>query len=109
VATLGRHTWTLLHSISATYPARATAAQQAEMAGFLALFAKLYPCWVCGDEFGGWMGTPGNAPRVGGREELGRWMCEAHNEVNRKLGKAEFDCRLWKERWLSGWRDGSCG
>jgi mitochondrial FAD-linked sulfhydryl oxidase len=35
-------------------------------------------------------------------------MCQAHNEVNRKLGKSEFDCGLWKERWRDGWRDGRC-
>ena len=33
---------------------------------------------------------------------LGRWMCEAHNEVNRKLGKGEFDCSRWEERWRTG-------
>lgn len=54
------------------------------------------------------MGTRGNEPRVEGREGLGRWMCEAHNEVNRKLGKREFECARWEERWRSGWRDGRC-
>lgn len=27
------------------------------------------------------MGRRGNEPRVEGREGLGRWLCEAHNEV----------------------------
>lgn len=44
----------------------------------------------------------GNEPRVEGREGLGRWMCEAHNAVNRKLGKREFDCSGWEERWRTG-------
>ena len=55
------------------------------------------------------MGRKGNEPRLGGREGLGRWMCEAHNEVNRKLGKAEFDCGKWGKRWGEGPKDGSCG
>ena len=55
------------------------------------------------------MQRPGNEPRVEGRELFGRWMCQAHNEVNRKLEKEEFDCNLWKERWKDGPRDGSCG
>ncbi|MCJ1471668.1 hypothetical protein MMC13_000308 [Lambiella insularis] len=105
---LGRHTWTLLHSISAAYPARASRAQQADMAQFLALFAALYPCGVCADDFRGWMRREGNAPRVEGREGLGAWMCEAHNAVNRKLGKREFDCARWEERWRTGWREGGC-
>lgn len=49
-----------------------------------------------------------NQPKLGGRKEFGNWMCEAHNEVNRKLGKKEFDCRFWEERWKDGWKDGRC-
>ncbi|MCJ1436964.1 hypothetical protein MMC27_006347 [Xylographa pallens] len=108
VAQLGNHTWTLLHSISASYPPQASATQQSEMKQFLGLFAKLYPCWVCAEDFGAWMARAGNEPRVEGREGLGRWMCEAHNEVNRKLGKGVFDCARWEERWRTGWREGGC-
>jgi len=36
-------------------------------------------------------------------------MCEAHNEVNRKLGKGEFDCGRWEERWgEKGFGGGRC-
>lgn len=55
------------------------------------------------------MGTPGNEPRLSNQEEFGRWMCRAHNAVNVKLGKQEFNCDLWRERWRDGWRDGRCG
>lgn len=109
VETLGNHTWTLLHSITATYPTRASAQQQSDMKQFLTLFGKLYPCWQCAEDFQEWMGRTRNEPRVEGRSELGRWMCEAHNEVNRKLGKKVFDCGRWEERWRDGWRDGRCG
>jgi len=54
------------------------------------------------------MGRDGNRPKVEGREGLGRWMCEAHNEVNRKLGKPVFECGRWEERWRTGWKDGTC-
>jgi mitochondrial FAD-linked sulfhydryl oxidase len=40
--------------------------------------------------------------RVGSRAEFGKWMCDAHNEVNRKLGKELFDCNRWEERWRTG-------
>lgn len=50
-----------------------------------------------------------NQVKVGGQEEFGDWACRAHNAVNVKLGKKEFDCSLWKERWRDGWRDGRCG
>ena len=107
VETLGRSTWTFLHTLSAAYPSRASSTQQSEMRQFLGLFSKLYPCWHCAEDFQAWMQK--YEPRVEGREGLGRWMCEAHNEVNRKLGKGEFDCRFWKERWKDGPGDGSCG
>lgn len=80
------------------------------MRSFLKLFSRLYPCWVCADDFRTWMAEPSgrNEPRLSGRSEFGTWMCEAHNEVNRKLGKKEFDCRFWEERWRTGWKDGRC-
>ncbi|CAI7577310.1 unnamed protein product [Penicillium glandicola] len=110
VEELGRSTWTLLHSMAATYPEKATTEHQANMSGFLKFFAKLYPCWVCADDFQTWMAHPSgrNQPKLESRKEFGWWMCEAHNEVNRKLGKKEFDCRFWEERWRTGWKDGRC-
>ncbi|KAF7717014.1 Uncharacterized protein PECH_003171 [Penicillium ucsense] len=110
VEQLGRSTWTLLHTMAATYPEKASTEHQEDMQGFLKFFSKLYPCWVCADDFRAWMAHPSgrNQPKLGGRKEFGWWMCEAHNEVNRKLGKKEFDCRLWEERWRTGWKDGRC-
>ncbi|EKV19218.1 FAD dependent sulfhydryl oxidase Erv1, putative [Penicillium digitatum] len=110
VEELGRSTWTLLHSMAATYPEKANMEHQANMSGFLKFFSKLYPCWVCADDFQTWMAHPSgrNKPKLESRKEFGWWMCEAHNEVNRKLGKKEFDCRLWEERWRTGWKDGRC-
>ncbi|KAF2753729.1 hypothetical protein EJ05DRAFT_541728 [Pseudovirgaria hyperparasitica] len=105
---LGRSTWTLLHSITGAYPASPSPTLQSETSTFIRTFAKLYPCWVCADDFQAWMRRPGNAPRVSSRDEFGRWMCDAHNAVNEKLGKERFDCARWEERWRTGWRDGSC-
>lgn len=106
VEVLGRSTWTLLHSIAATYPEAATKSQQSDLLSFVGLFSKLYPCWVCAEDFRGYVGR--EQPRVGGREEFGQWLCGAHNEVNRKLGKPVFDCAKWDERWRTGPKDGRC-
>ncbi|KAJ5197970.1 uncharacterized protein N7498_007087 [Penicillium cinerascens] len=110
VEQLGRSTWSLLHSMAATYPEKANTEHQDNMRGFLKFFSKLYPCWVCADDFQTWMAHPSgrNQPKLGGRKDFGWWLCEAHNEVNRKLGKEEFDCRFWEERWRTGWKDGRC-
>ncbi|KAK9315601.1 ERV/ALR sulfhydryl oxidase domain-containing protein [Lipomyces starkeyi] len=105
---LGRSTWTFLHSVAANYPEQATPVQQGDMKSFLRIFGKIYPCWYCAEDFQKWAEEAENKPKVTGREEFGRWLCDAHNEVNRKLGKPEFDCNLWKERWRDGWKDGRC-
>ena len=109
VVALGRSSWTLLHSITATYPESPSPSIQAETKMFLHTFSKLYPCWHCASDFQAWLKEDGNAPRVSSRDEFGRWMCEAHNAVNVKLGKRVFDCSRWEERWRTGWSDGRCG
>jgi len=107
VEALGRSSWTLLHSIAASYPESPSLTQQSETRQFISLFGKMYPCWVCADGFQEWMRK--SQPRVSSRSEFGTWMCEAHNAVNEKLGKETFDCAKWEERWRTGWRDGRCG
>ena len=108
VEQLGRSAWTLLHTMAASYPVKASPEQQRETTTFMQLFGKMYPCWVCADDFRAWM-KDGNEPRVSSRQDFGQWMCEAHNAVNVKLGKKSFDCRKWEERWRTGWKDGRCG
>lgn len=107
VETLGRSTWTLLHSIAATYPKRPTTSEQSDLRTFMGVFSRLYPCWVCAEDFQSYMQR--EQIRVGSRDEFGRWLCEAHNAVNVKLGKDAFDCSRWEERWRTGWKDGRCG
>lgn len=106
VVELGRSSWTLLHSIAATYPEAPSAEKQQDLLQFVTLFGKLYPCWFCAKDFQAYVSQ--NKPKVRTQEEFGRWLCDSHNEVNVKLGKPKFDCNLWKERWKDGWKDGSC-
>ncbi|ROT42711.1 augmenter of liver regeneration [Sodiomyces alkalinus F11] len=106
VERLGNSTWTLLHTIAATYPEKPTGMQKDDLRGFMATFSRLYPCWVCAEDFQDYMKK--DKLKVEGRKEFGNWLCEAHNEVNRKLGKKEFDCSKWEERWRTGWKDGRC-
>ncbi|KAI1478511.1 hypothetical protein K445DRAFT_25517 [Daldinia sp. EC12] len=106
VETLGRSTWTLLHSIAATYPKTPSAAQQSDLRTFMGTFSRLYPCWVCAEDFQRYMEK--DHVQVGSRDEFGKWLCEAHNAVNVKLGKEKFDCSKWEERWRTGWKDGRC-
>ena len=101
VEQLGRSLWTLLHLIAANYPEEPTTKQQRDLLLFLGLFSGLYPCWWCGEDFEKYMDA--KPPQVKTQDEFGHWLCEAHNEVNTKLGKPKFDCDLWKKRWKDGW------
>lgn len=101
VEKLGRSSWTLLHSIAATYPENPSNKHQSDLKQFLKLFGNFYPCWYCGEDFEKYMDK--NEPATGTQDEFGKWLCEAHNDVNAKLGKPQFDCNLWKRRWRDGW------
>ncbi|KAK7943280.1 FAD-linked sulfhydryl oxidase ALR [Apiospora aurea] len=106
VEELGRSTWTLLHSIAATYPSAPSPTEQTDLRSFMGAFSRLYPCWSCAEDFQKYMAK--QQMPVGSRDEFGKWLCEAHNAVNRKLGKQAFDCARWEERWRDGWKDGRC-
>ena len=62
------------------------------MLKFIHAFSWLYPCVVCATdlrekliEF---------PPQLESKEKLALWMCEQHNIVNAKLGKAEMKCTM---------------
>ncbi|ODV58707.1 flavin-linked sulfhydryl oxidase ASCRUDRAFT_77710 [Ascoidea rubescens DSM 1968] len=101
VTKLGNHSWTLLHTIAAAYPEKPSIEQQNEMKTFLNIFAKIYPCWYCGKDFQSFIKK--NEPKVMTQDDFGKWLCNAHNSVNIKLGKPKFKCELWKKRWKDGW------
>lgn len=103
VEELGKSSWNLLHTISAKYPKSPSEQQKTEMKQFLTLFSHIYPCNWCASDFERYIKQ--KAPRVNSRDELGRWMCEAHNEVNSKLNKEMFDCNFWEKRWKDGWEE----
>ncbi|CCC66758.1 hypothetical protein NCAS_0A02000 [Naumovozyma castellii] len=101
VQKLGSSSWTLLHAVTAKYPTKPTDFEKLQMQKFLMLFSHVYPCNWCAKDFEKFIEA--NSPRVESRDELGRWMCEAHNHVNNKLGKPKFDCNFWEKRWKDGW------
>ncbi|EDO14939.1 hypothetical protein Kpol_385p8 [Vanderwaltozyma polyspora DSM 70294] len=98
---LGKSTWNFLHSMAAKYPVNPSSQQKSEMNQFFNIFSHIYPCNWCADDFEKYIRE--NAPRVNSRDELGRWLCDAHNQVNEKLGKEKFNCNLWDKRWRTGW------
>jgi FAD-linked sulfhydryl oxidase len=97
IAELGRGTWTLLHTMAAYYPDAPSAAQQRDTRDFLASLGKVFPCRWCADDFVDSMRQ--RPPQLDSRSAFARWLCDAHNDVNQKLGKPAFDCALVDRRW----------
>lgn len=104
---LGRASWSLLHTIAAYYPDKPSVRQQSDIKNFMDILSRLYPCKQCADDLIN--DLKDEPPVVSSQKELTQWMCRLHNKVNNKLGKELFDCAKVDQRWLNGWRDGSCG
>lgn len=94
---LGNCSWSLLHTMAAYYPAQPSLSQQYDMDRFIKLFSKLYPCEVCSMDFQ--QDLKQHPPWLGSGDAFQQWLCDRHNQVNRKLGKPIFDCSKVKERW----------
>lgn len=99
---LGRHSWALLHSIAASIPTSPSKEQRNKLEEFLELFAELYPCKICSSHFKEILKE--NPIRHSSREDFVYYLCELHNNVNRKLGKPIHDCKSAFEVW-----GGDCG
>jgi mitochondrial FAD-linked sulfhydryl oxidase len=97
IVAIGNAGWTTLHTMAAYYPERPSTETQQTAEVFLSSFAKMFPCRWCADDFEDYMSR--HPPQVQSRQTLGLWMCEAHNDVNLKLGKEKFDCSRIDERW----------
>jgi len=106
VESLGRATWTFLHTTAAYYPDAPTPTQRAHMLQLLHALPALYPCSHCANDLGARIRR--RPPDVRSRAALAAWLCATHNDVNARLGKPAFDCARVDERWRDGPKDGSC-
>lgn len=97
---LGRSTWTLLHTMGAAYPAFPTTQHRKDMLNFIHLLSSLFPCGDCAQHFQKLLND--FPPRVSSHDDFKTWLCEAHNIVNRRLGKSTVDCSAVDELWQCG-------
>ncbi|KAL9712215.1 hypothetical protein Ac2012v2_005293 [Leucoagaricus gongylophorus] len=72
-AALGRATWKFLHTVTLRFPEHPTIDERETLEEFQELL-KRFP------------------PQTSSRRAASLWLCRVHNEVNKRLKKAEFDC-----------------
>ena len=89
---LGRASWALMHTIAAYYPQKPTHAQRVQARRFFDALGDLYPCATCRADLRA--DVDAHPPRCESREALAKWVCERHNVVNEKLGKAKMSCAI---------------
>ncbi|XP_076173295.1 evr1_Alr domain-containing protein Alr isoform X2 [Ptiloglossa arizonensis] len=103
---LGSKTWSFLHTMVAYYPDHPSEEQKSDMSKFFYIFSTFYPCYVCAEDLREQLKH--FPPQTDSQKKLSHWLCNIHNEINKKLGKPKFDCNLVDQRWRDGWLDGSC-
>ena len=99
---IGRNTWSILHSIAASYPNEPTKEDKQQVTNFLYGLANLFPCKICGSHLLKMLNKEG--VHADSREELVNYICKIHNIVNKVLNKPHFDCKKAFDFW-----GGDCG
>ena len=69
---------------------------------FFVSLAFLYPCSHCAKDMQIFIKE--HPPIVDSRESLSLWVCEMHNDVNKRLGLKAYECnfKALDERWRTG-------
>ena len=78
---LGRSSWSLLHSMAAYYPNSPDDRRRDDTRQFLHLFSVLYPCTHCAEDLREWMTA--HPPVTSSRATLSKWMCEGKGQLFR--------------------------
>ncbi|KAJ1914126.1 hypothetical protein H4219_004922 [Mycoemilia scoparia] len=99
-AQLGQSTWYFLHVMASRYPVDPTRNEQDTMRFFLRGLSRLYPCGQCAHHIQ--QHFKKDPPRVGSRDELEQYLCNFHNEVNKRLKKPLFDCKTVHDHYDCG-------
>ncbi len=80
---LGRSTWHLLHEIAAHVEPDDTTEPSFRV--FMHALSMIYPCEECRKHIKEYLSNR--------RVELSeKWVCEFHNDVNKRLNKSMYDC-----------------
>lgn len=86
---LGNGVWYLLHTVTMKYPENPTLVQQTDMAQFLVLLSRIFPCDECQGHFQKMIEQ--NRPDLRSKETFKKWMFDIHNIVNERLNKPQYE------------------
>lgn len=89
-AALGRATWKLVHTMTLRFPEHPSQDERTALSSYFHLLSRLYPCGECAAEFQALLKL--YPPQTSSRRAAALWLCSVHNEVNKRLGKEQFDC-----------------
>lgn len=81
----GPATWNFMHVYSFEYPTRPSVEQRQRALAMLQTIHANLPCNTCRTHFGKILSE--HEPRLESGDAFARWMVDAHNMVNRRLGK----------------------
>lgn len=94
---LGQSTWTLLHTMAMYYPMIPTETEEHSMVSFITGLSLFYPCKTCSDHIKTYIID--HPPTTQSANRLSEWFCDLHNDVNRRLGKSQFNFADVQQRW----------
>ena len=86
----GASGWTLLHCVGFSYPEAPTYAERRDMLAFLTSVGYVLPCKKCRAHYTAYVNThlrSPDSPALQNRDTLSRFLCDLHNDVNRRLGR----------------------
>lgn len=99
-AELGNAAWKLLHTILARYPEQPNQKERLHLEQYIWSFAQVYPCGDCARHF--ILLLEKYPPQTNSRKNAAMWGCFIHNQVNRRLGKPDYDCSTVLEDYDCG-------
>ena len=83
----GPHAWEFFHAVTFAFPDEPTPEDQMSMVQFIYSLRHLLPCKRCREHFANLLREFPPDTHVMSRKDISRWMVDAHNKVNARLGK----------------------
>ena len=99
----GPEMWITLHRIAANYLENPTNEEKKQAINFINSLPYMIPCQHCGRHFLAYLEDNNVNVAVTSKESLVRFFVNAHNNVNRHLGKKEWDvedAQIYEEQYF---------